>query len=116
MDQNILYAIIGGVAGLIIGIIAGKLLFAKNTKKQIAEAELLAQSILKEAELRGETFKKEKELEAKERFVQMKSNHDKEVFEKNKKINDSENRIQHQKITRASVRCRPTWRSGTARS
>ena len=93
MDQNILYAIIGGVAGLIIGIIAGKLLFAENTKKQIAEAELLAQSILKEAELRGETFKKEKELEAKERFVQMKSNHDKEVFEKNKKINDAENRI-----------------------
>ena len=92
MDQNILFAIIGG-AGLIIGIIAGKLLFSKNTKKQIAEAELLAQSILKEAELRGETFKKEKELEAKERFVQMKSNHDKEVFEKNKKINDAENRI-----------------------
>ena len=92
MDQNILFAIIG-VAGLIIGILAGKLIFAKNTKKQIAEAELLAQSILKEAELRGETFKKEKELEAKERFVQMKSNHDKEVFEKNKKINDAENRI-----------------------
>jgi len=93
MDQNILFAIIGAAAGLIIGIIAGKLLFAKNTKKQIAEAELVAQSILKEAELRGETFKKEKELEAKERFVQMKSNHDKEVFEKNKKINDAENRI-----------------------
>jgi len=92
MDQNILFAIIG-VAGLIIGIIAGKLIFSKNTKKQVAEAELIAQSILKEAELRGETFKKEKELEAKERFVQMKSNHDKEVFEKNKKINDAENRI-----------------------
>ena len=92
MDQNILFAIIGA-AGLIIGIIAGKLIFAKNTKKQIAEAELLAQNILKEAELRGETFKKEKELEAKESFVQMKSNHDKEVFEKNKKINDAENRI-----------------------
>jgi len=92
MDQNILFAIIG-VAGIILGIIAGKLIFSKNTKKQVAEAELIAQSILKEAELRGETFKKEKELEAKERFVQMKSNHDKEVFEKNKKINDAENRI-----------------------
>ena len=92
MDQNILFAIIG-VAGIILGIIAGKLIFSKNTKKQIAEAELIAQSILKEAELRGETFKKEKELEAKERFVQMRSNHEKEVFEKNKKINDAENRI-----------------------
>ena len=92
MDQNILFAIIG-VVGIIIGIIAGKIIFSKNTKKQIAEAELLAQGILKEAELRGETFKKEKELEAKERFVQMKANHDKEVFERNKKINDAENRI-----------------------
>jgi ribonuclease Y len=92
MDQNILFAIIGA-AGIILGIIAGKLIFSKNTKKQIADAEVLAQSILKEAELRGETFKKEKELEAKERFVQMRSNHDKEVFEKNKKINDAENRI-----------------------
>jgi ribonuclease Y len=92
MDQNILFAIIG-VAGIILGIIAGKLIFSKNTKKQVSEAEVLAQSILKEAELRGETFKKEKELEAKERFVQMRSNHEKEVFEKNKKINDAENRI-----------------------
>ena len=88
-----MFAIIAGVAGLIIGILAGKLIFAKNTKKQLADAELIAQNIIKEAELRGETFKKEKELEAKERFVQMKSNHDKEVFEKNKKINDAENRI-----------------------
>ncbi len=92
MDQNILFAIIGA-AGIILGIIAGKLIFSKNTKKQVAQAELIAQSILKEAELRGETFKKEKELEAKERFVQMRSNHEKEVFEKNKKINDAENRI-----------------------
>jgi len=93
MDQNILFAIIAGVAALIIGIILGKVLFAKNTKKQIADAELIAQNIIKEAELRGETFKKEKELEAKERFVQMKANHDKEAFERNKKINDAENRI-----------------------
>jgi ribonuclease Y len=92
MDQNILFAIIGGAA-LVTGILAGKLLFAKNTKKQIAEAEQLAQTVIKEAELRGETIKKEKELEAKERFVQMKANHDKEVFERNKKINDAENRI-----------------------
>jgi ribonucrease Y len=92
MDQNILFAIIGGAA-LVIGILAGKLVFAKNTKKQIADAEQLAQTVIKEAELRGETIKKEKELEAKERFVQMKSNYDKEVFERNKKINDAENRV-----------------------
>ena len=92
MDPNILYAVIGGVA-LIVGIIAGKLLFAKSTRKQLAEAELLAQNIIREAELRAETFKKEKELEAKERFVQMKAEHERQALEKNRKISEAENRI-----------------------
>ena len=91
MDPNILSIIIGAAA-LIAGIIAGKIIFSKNTKKQIAEAESLSKNIIREAELRAETFKKEKELEAKERFVQMKANHDKEVMDRNRKINDSENR------------------------
>ena len=92
MDPNIISIIIGGAA-LIIGLIAGKLIFAKNTRKKVEEAEHQSQTILKEAELRAETIRKEKELEAKERFVQMKSAHDKEVMERNRKINDTENRI-----------------------
>ncbi|MBL7729785.1 MAG: ribonuclease Y [Chitinophagaceae bacterium] len=92
MDPNIL-AIIIGVAALIVGIILGKFIFAKSTRKQVEEAELQAQTILKEAELRAETIRKEKELEAKEKFVQLKSAHDKELLEKNRKINDTENRI-----------------------
>jgi ribonuclease Y len=92
MPQDILYIIIG-VAALLLGIILGKLLFAKNTRKKIEEAELQSQSILKEAELRAETIRKEKELEAKEKFVQMKSAHDRETNERNRKINDAENRI-----------------------
>lgn len=92
MDPNILPVIIGAV-GLGLGLLLGKLIFAKNTRKKIEEAELQAQTILKEAELRAETLRKEKELEAKEKAVQLKAAHDKEVFEKNKKINDSENRI-----------------------
>jgi hypothetical protein len=57
---------------LIIGIIAGKFIFNKNTAKKVEEAELQSQTILKEAELRAETIRKEKELEAKEKFVQLK--------------------------------------------
>ena len=98
MDPNILYAIIGGAA-LVIGIVAGKLVFSKNTKKQIADAESLSQNIIREAELRGETIKKEKELEAKERFVQMKANHEREVLDRNRKINDSENRTRQKEQT-----------------
>ncbi len=92
MDPNIISIIIGATA-LVVGIIAGKLIFAKSTRKKIDEAELQSQTILKEAELRAETIRKEKELEAKEKFVQMKAAHDREVNDRNRKINDAENRI-----------------------
>ena len=92
MEPNIISIIIG-LAALIIGAVLGKLIFAKNTKKQVEEAQVQAQGILKEAELRSETLKKEKELEAKEKFVQMKSAHDREVMQRNQKVVDSENRI-----------------------
>lgn len=92
MEPNILALVIGG-ACLVVGIILGKFIFAKNTRKQVEEAQQQAQNILKEAEIRSETIKKEKELEAKEKFVQMKAAHDKEVLQRNQKIQDSENRI-----------------------
>jgi ribonuclease Y len=91
MEPVIVYIIIGAAA-LIIGVIAGKIIFAKNTRQQLEEADLQAQSIIKEAGLRAETIRKEKELEAKEKFVQLKSDYDREVMERNRKINESENR------------------------
>jgi ribonuclease Y len=69
------------------------LIFSKNTRHKIEEAELQSQTILREAELRSETIRKEKELEAKEKFVQMKAAHEREVLDKNRKINDTENRV-----------------------
>ena len=98
MDPNIISVIIG-VAALIVGIVAGKLIFAKNTRRKVEEAELHSQALLKEAELRAETIRKEKELEAKEKFVQMKSAHEREVNDRNRKINDSENRIRQKEQT-----------------
>src|SRR5688500_5419671 len=98
MDPNILSIIIGAAA-LVVGIIAGKLIFAKNTRRKIEEAELQSQTILKEAELRAETLKKEKELEAKEKFVQMKSDPDREVNARNLKINESENHASQKEQT-----------------
>ncbi|MFN5334759.1 MAG: ribonuclease Y [Bacteroidota bacterium] len=92
MEPTILYVIIG-ISALAIGIAAGKLIFSKNTEKQVKDAESQAESIIKEAQLRAETIKKEKTLEAKEKFVQLKAEHDREILEKNKKISDTENRI-----------------------
>ena len=97
MDQTVISIIIG-VTALVVGLITGRIFFAKNTKKQIEEAEYLAQNILKEAELRAETIKKEKQLEAKERFVQLKSEHERDVLERNRKIGEAENRIKQKEL------------------
>ncbi len=92
MEPNILSIIIGAIA-LIIGILLGKLLFAKNTKKQVEDAELQAQKIIADGQLQAENLKKEKLLEAKEKFVQLKSEHDREVLQRTQKANDADNRI-----------------------
>ena len=70
MEPNII-SIIVGIAALIGGTILGKIVFAKNTKKQIEDAESQSKTIIREAELRAENLKREKEVEAKEKFVQM---------------------------------------------
>ncbi|MEO6814205.1 MAG: ribonuclease Y [Ginsengibacter sp.] len=90
--EQLLPILIGAVA-LIAGIILGKILFAKNTKHLLEIAEQQAQKITSDAQLQAETLKKEKQLEAKERFIQLKSEYDKEVFQRNQKLNDAENRI-----------------------
>ncbi|MBS1918312.1 MAG: ribonuclease Y [Bacteroidetes bacterium] len=92
MDANLIYIIIGAVA-LVIGIIAGKLIFAKNTQKQIEEANQQASKIISESQTAAENLKKEKILEAKEKFVQLKAEHDKEVLERNRKLSEAESRI-----------------------
>ncbi len=92
MDFNII-TIIAAVVALIVGIIAGKIIFAKDTRKKIEEADIQSQAIIKEAQLRAETLKKEKEIEAKERFVQLKSDHDREIMERNRKMGEGENRL-----------------------
>ncbi len=98
MDPYII-TIIAAIAALVVGIIAGKFIFAKDTRKRIEEAELQAQTLIKEAELRAETVRKEKELEAKERFVQLKAEHEKEVLERNRKVVEGENRIKQKEHT-----------------
>src|SRR5450755_3220505 len=92
MDSTVLYIIIAVIC-LAIGVLAGKFIFSKDTRKQIEDANQQSQKILSEAQLSAENLKKEKLLEAKERFVQLKSEHEKEVLERNRRIADSEIRV-----------------------
>src|SRR6266700_5754232 len=92
MDQNILTYIIGGAA-LVVGIIAGKLIFAKSTQKRVDEAEAQARKLLSDAESKAETVKQQKQLESKEKFLQLRAEYDKDVNERNRKLGEAENRV-----------------------
>jgi ribonucrease Y len=92
MEPTIIYIITGAVS-LVAGLFGGKMLFAKNTGKQVQEAELQAQKLVAEAQLKADTYKKEREIEAKERFAQMKIDSEKDVMQRTQKIAESENRI-----------------------
>src|ERR1700759_2408285 len=92
MTETVIVVIVGVIA-LVVGIFAGKVLFAKNVQGKVDEAEHQAKKIVSDAQTAAENLKKEKLLEAKEKFVQLKAEHDKEVLEKNRKVNEAESRI-----------------------
>jgi len=58
-----------------------------------------ASSLIKEAEAQAEINKKKKELEAKERFIQLKSEHEKEVNRRNSEIAQTENKLKQAENT-----------------
>lgn len=93
MESQLIIPIIIGITAALVGLGLGKLIFSKNTAAKLEEAKKQAEQLLNDAQFKAENLKKEKLLEAKEKFVQLKADHDKEVFEKNRKIADAENRI-----------------------
>src|SRR5258708_10081401 len=95
MTETVIVVIVGLVA-LVVGVFAGKVLFKKNVQGKVDEAEQRAKKIVGDAQTIAENLKKEKLLEAKEKNVQFKAEHDKEILEKNRKINDAESRVKQQ--------------------
>ena len=95
----VLTVILTALLALIAGVVAGKFIFAKDTKHKVEEADLQSQKIVADAQMAAENLKKEKLLEAKEKFVQLKAEYDKEVLERNRKIGEIENRVKQKEIS-----------------
>jgi ribonucrease Y len=58
-----------------------------------------AQQALKDAEAKGELLLKNRQLEAKEKFLQLKSEHEKEVSQRNQQIAQQENKLKQKEQT-----------------
>ena len=77
-------------AALIIGVVAG---FIMAGSKLNASANKEKENLIKEVEVKAEATKQEKILQAKEKFLQLKAEHDKLVNEKNTSIITTENKL-----------------------
>ncbi len=92
MDNPIILIVGGVIVGLIIGFIIAKTIEKNNASKLIKSAKKNAASILKEAKSEGESIKKDKILQAKEKFIELKSEHEKVILSRDKKMAEAEKR------------------------
>lgn len=80
------FYLIDAIAGLGLGILVGTVILKKINKAK-------SESIVREAEEKAEVIKKDKILQAKERFLQLKAEHDKEINERSNAMLKNENRL-----------------------
>ena len=86
---NIIITLVGVAAGFIIS----KLLEKTSITKGLENANNEATRILKSAESEGENLKKDKIFQAKERFLELKSEHEKHILNKEKDLSEVQKRI-----------------------
>ncbi|MDC1011901.1 ribonuclease Y [Flavobacteriaceae bacterium] len=78
---------------LLVGLLLGGL-FKKGTQKKIVEqAKSQADELLRKAQLEAEATKKEKMLQAKEHFIELKSKHDSAIHQRKKRITEIETKV-----------------------
>ncbi|WP_100615891.1 ribonuclease Y [Confluentibacter citreus] len=92
MDNSIIIIIGGVILGIAIGFIIAKTLEKNNASKLVREAKKSAASILKEANSEGESIKKDKILQAKEKFIELKAEHEKVILSRDKQMAEVEKR------------------------
>ncbi len=106
--MDITTGVIALVIGLAIGFAIAKLLEKGQASKTIASAKKEAASILKSAQSEGENIKKEKIYQAKEKFLELKAEHEKVIIGKDKKMAEAEKRTRDKESRVSSELARNT--------
>ena len=91
MGPNLILLLIG-IGGLVLGLLIGLLAKRGKAKSLIEEAQREAKELLQQAKIEAEALKNEKKLQAKEHFLELKSNHQREVHKKEQYISELEKR------------------------
>lgn len=91
--MDILTIIISGIVGIGAGFAIAKFMEKSNVSNMVKNAKKEAASILKDANLEAENIKKDKILQAKEKFIELKSEHEQVILGRDKKIAEVEKRV-----------------------
>ena len=78
----ILYIVGAALGGLILGIVSVQVIQKRKSAGIIKKSENQARRIIKKAHQESDRIKKEKMLQAKERFIELKSEHEKVIFQR----------------------------------
>ena len=79
--------------GLLIGFVISKFLEKTSITKSLENAKKETENILKSASIEGENIKKDKIFQAKEKFLELKSEHEKHILSREKNLTDVQKRI-----------------------
>lgn len=91
--MDILTIIISSISGIAVGFGIAKIIEKSNISNLIKTAKKEASSILKEANFEADNIKKDKILQAKEKFIELKSEHEQVIVAREQKMNEVEKRI-----------------------
>ena len=93
MESNIILIALGAaVIGLILGLAISKVREKSNASQLTKNAKREANSIISKAKLEGDSTKKDKIFQAKERFLELKSEHEQVILSREKKMSEAEKR------------------------
>ena len=88
-----LIIILVAIIGVAVGFAIAKMLEKSSSASLIKSAKRQSASILKEANLEAENIKKDKILQAKEKFIELKAEHEQVILGRDKKIAEVEKRV-----------------------
>ena len=93
MESNIILIALGAaVLGLVLGLAISKVREKSNASQLTKNAKREASSIISKAKSEGESTKKDKIFQAKERFLELKSEHEQVILSREKKMSEAEKR------------------------
>ena len=93
MEITVIYLIAAGAVGILLGALLAGLLIKNNSKTIEAEAKEKAKSIVREAEITAEGVKKDRILEAKEKYLRLKAEFEEDVNKKKNLLLTNENKL-----------------------